>query len=101
MNQYNTTKISASFFAASSAWYISLLLAAYLSRLHTSISQPIWLYKIYWSAFYDEYQQHLFYIVFIGLSILFGFMMRLMPPISVKKNKDLIVGTLVSVLLMP
>ena len=90
-----------SLFAAASAWYLSLLLAFQLGKNHTIITQPNWLYKMYWMAFYDEYQQHLFYNAFIILSVLFGFVLKVIPNASAISSKILITGTVGAILSMP
>lgn len=96
-----SNKTAMAFFASSVAWHLSLLISAGVTKFHVASSPPEWLYRMYWSAYYDESGQHLFYILFVALGVLFGFIARAMPPISSTRNIDLFVGTMASVLVMP
>jgi hypothetical protein len=96
-----SNRTAMAFFASSVAWYVSLLISVCVTKFHVASSPPEWLYRMYWSAYYDETGQHVFYILFVALGVLFGFITRAIPPISSTRNISLVVGTMASVLVMP
>lgn len=97
----NSKNFSLCLFAATLDWYLSMLLTSLLMKYHALTSEPVWLYKIYWSAYYDAFQQHIFYILFVILGFVFGYIIKWMPKLLATNNKMLLLGSSAAILLAP
>jgi len=101
MSQSNNDRFFICLFAATAAWYSSILLAFFLNHFHVAIVSPKYIYSMYWNAFYDAFCQHFFYMAFVIQGVLFGFFLRRILPLSTINVKQLIGGTATAILLMP
>ncbi len=104
MTDLSKQKFLLSFFLATVNWYVSAFIAFFLNLFHTSstFNPSIW-YSLYAPSFYDGFQQHLFYLLFIILGPLLGFSIKYISIYrpSMKKTKQIYMGTSLAILLIP